>query len=181
MHPACPASLGGLEQDPAFLVEAPGVRFDERLKDTELGPADAEHLADSIHHCEMVIHVSSSIGLDALVFDKPQIMVEFRRHHREAVPRQRPPLSRRGSHAAVHRDGRRPHREESRRSAGRHHAYLADPTRDREGRARGRVQQCDRLDGESGRRIGEFIHSRLPGTASRVAPGARELAAAARR
>ena len=45
MHPACPASLGGLEQDPAFLVEAPGVRFDERLKDTELGPADAEHLA----------------------------------------------------------------------------------------------------------------------------------------
>ena len=60
-------------------------------------------------------------------------------------------------------------------------AYLANPTRDREGRARGRVRRCDRLDGESGRRIGEFVRSKLPGTASRVAPGPPELAAAARR
>jgi hypothetical protein len=55
-------------------------------------------------------------------------------------------------------------------------AYLENPQQDREGRARGRDQQCWRLDGESGRRIGQFVVDTL-GLPAQVPESTAQLAA----
>jgi len=161
MHPGCPAALDRFSGDPLFYIEAPGVQFAERPKDTELTPQDAEHLGDSLLHSEIVIHVSSSIGLDAVVFDKPQIMIEFdgqatrpylssiRRYHDEDHMRL-------FIETGVARIAKSP--EELISSI---NLYLEDPSLDSAGRERGRQQQCWLLDGRSGERIGQFVLERL--------------------
>lgn len=177
MHPGCPASIERFASNPLFRIEAPGVRFPERIKDTELTPADARHLADSIYHSEVVIHVSSSLGLDAVMFDKPQIMIEFDGSEKK------PYLS---SVKRYHDEDHMKRFIETgvARIAGSFddlvaaiQAYLNDPRLDGQGRARGREQQCWRADGESGARIGRFVADTL-GLAARAPEPAQELAAA---
>lgn len=179
MHPGCPASIERFAANPLFRIEAPGVRFPERIKDTELTPADAEHLADSLYHSEVVIHVSSSIGLDAVVFDKPQIMIEF--DGREKKP--------------YLQSVKRYHHEDHMRrfintGAARivtsfddlvdaMNSYFERPELDRDGRARGRDQQCWLLDGRSGERIGRFVVETL-GLRAQSLGATRPLAAASR-
>ena len=161
MHPGCPASLERFATNPLFRIEAPGVRFPERIKDTELTPADAEHLADSLYHSEVVIHVSSSLGLDAVMFDKPQIMIEFdgwekkpylqsvKRYHDEDHMRRF--IDTGAARIAESFDD----------LVSAIKAYLEDPQLDSQGRARGREQQCWRVDGRSGARIGQFVTETL--------------------
>ena len=43
----------------------------------ELIDSDQKHLVNSLYHSEMIIYVNSTIGIDSLPFDKPQIMIEF--------------------------------------------------------------------------------------------------------
>jgi CDP-glycerol glycerophosphotransferase (TagB/SpsB family) len=161
MHPGCPASLERFAANPLFRIEAPGVRFPERIKDTELTPADAEHLADSLFYSEVVIHVSSSLGLDAVMFDKPQIMIEFdgsetkpylqsvKRYHDEDHMKRF--IETGVAHIAESFDD----------LVAAINAYLENPQLDSQGRARGRDQQCWRVDGGSGARIGRFVAETL--------------------
>ncbi len=54
-----------------------GQKFKEGDKDTEFSPNDQNDLMNSIYHSDVVTYIASSMGLDARVFNKPQIMVSF--------------------------------------------------------------------------------------------------------
>jgi len=156
-HPGDPADLDAFVPDEHFVIERPGVRFAGRPKGSEFRPQDGAHLVDSIYHAEILIHVSSSIGIDSLAFDKPQIMLEFdgweskdyiesveRFHHETHMAK----FVRTGaasivrSPAALFESVRR---------------YLQNPGLDAEGRREAARQLIWKMDGQSGRRVGEHI------------------------
>lgn len=76
-HPGDPVFLEKFQTNEHFTVERPGTVFEKSPKVTEMVADDARHLTDSIFHSEIIILVNSTIGIDSLPFDKPQIMIEF--------------------------------------------------------------------------------------------------------
>ena len=140
------------------LMRGPG-GFSEILEN------DMEHLADSLVHASVVITTTSTISIDASVFDRPIINMAF--------------------------DGweTRPFWKSVRRKFTKHHAhyqhivhsggvcivnsfdevpaainrYLEHPEYEREGRARIVREQCYKTDGKSGERIGKRLLELLKG------------------
>src|SRR3989344_209517 len=122
---------------------------------SEILEKDMEHLADTIFYAAVIITTTSSISIDAALFDKPTINIAF--------------------------DGweKRPFWKSVRRKFSKYHAhyqyivksggvsiawtfdelvaainrYLEHPELDREGRARIVSEQCYKHDGQSGKRI----------------------------
>ena len=76
-HPTRPADLSQFSCEPQFIIEIPGIPFGDNAKATEMDHKATSHLINSIYHSEMVITVNTSLVLDALIFDKPQIMLGF--------------------------------------------------------------------------------------------------------
>lgn len=74
-----PGFLDKFLPDENFIIEWPGTKPDNSShpKIMELINSDQKHLVNSLYHSEMVIYVNSTIGIDSLPFDKPQIMIEF--------------------------------------------------------------------------------------------------------
>jgi len=62
--------------NPDFIVETPGVIKDSG-KFLEFSMQDNIHLIDTVYYSDVVVWIVTSIGLDSLVFDKPQIAVDF--------------------------------------------------------------------------------------------------------
>lgn len=161
-HPCHPASLEKFASDKNFTVEIPGVRFEVgNLKDTELTPKDIRHLADSLYHSEIVIYVATSIGLDAAVFNKPQIMISFdgwekkpyiesvERYHNEEHMRK---LVDTGGVRVV---------KSSDELIYWINQYLQNPKIGEEGRKKVVKEQLWKLDGKAGERVAQFILSQI--------------------
>ncbi len=74
-----PGFLEKFITDKNFLIEWPGTKPEnsDHPKITELINKDQKHLVNSLHYSEMIIYVNSTIGIDSLPFNKPQIMIEF--------------------------------------------------------------------------------------------------------
>jgi len=156
-HPQNPADLKSIENNPAFIIDRPGVIFGNNVKSNELDDKSVRHLINSIYNCELIIQYSSTLGLDASIFDKPQIMIAFdgygKKPYLESV--------------------RRYHDENNMKSfietgAARVvknseelilwiNKYLKNPKIDAEGRARARKEILMDPDGKSGERIANFI------------------------
>jgi hypothetical protein len=160
-HPGDPADLEAFVPDEHFLIDEPAVRFAGRPKGSEFRPQDGVHLVDSIYHAEMLIHVSSSIGIDSLAFDKPQIMLEFdgweRKDYIESVKRfhhetHMAQFVRTGAASIV----RSPAElfESVRR-------YLQNPGVDAEGRREAARRLICNMDGRAGKRVAEHIAALL--------------------
>jgi len=157
-HPGHPASFEKFTSDKNFIIETPGVKFEqESIKDTELSPEDIQHLADSIYYSELVIYVASSIGIDTLVFNKPQIIIDFdgwenkpyidsvRKYHNEDHMKK---LINTGGVRVV---------KNPEELIFWINKYLENPKIDEVGRKRMMRQQLWKLDGKSGERIAQFI------------------------
>ncbi len=63
---------------PNVYIDNPGQRFHEnKARDAELGLDDLRWLSDSLCYSDLVVTCGATLGLDALAFDKPVIMVGF--------------------------------------------------------------------------------------------------------
>ncbi len=76
-HPHHPAFLEEFAHDKDLIVENPGKRFSGNLKEVELTKQDAVHLGDSLYYSDIVIWTATTLGIDSLIFDKPQIAIDF--------------------------------------------------------------------------------------------------------
>lgn len=122
---------------------------------------DMYGLAELMSYSDVVINVASTITIDASVFDKPVVNVAFDgfqthpyaescqryyeyEHYRRIVQTGGVQIARTAEEmvAQVNR-------------------YLRDPTLESEGRRRIREEQCWKLDGQSGRRIAQYLSSLL--------------------
>ena len=119
------------------------------------------HLADSLYHSAVVVTWASTVIIDAMVFDKPVVLVGFdaspRPYHQSITQYYDYDHQRRILESGAVRLARSPQELTSAVSA-----YLADPGLNARARARVRAAYCDRLDGASGRRLAKFILSLLP-------------------
>lgn len=123
---------------------------------------DQRTLVSYLFHSAIVMCVNSTVGMDSLPFDKPQIMVEFdgweKKPYIESVARYHDEDHMRKYLATgAVRVVRTP---DEWFSAIRD--YLHDPSRDRESRARAAQEQLFKLDGQSGKRVVESVLQALP-------------------
>lgn len=153
-HPQHPADLSSVPSRPDMYIETPGQILDTRThKETELTPADQDFLRNILAHTDVLVWVATSLCLDALVYDVPQVVINFdgyqtkdyyhsvRRYHDEDHMKK----------MFVHHPFQVATSKETLVAAIR--AYVTDPLGDREGREIVRKQQLATLDGYAGERI----------------------------
>jgi hypothetical protein len=114
-------------------------------------------LAELMHYSDVVVNVASTITIDAACFDTPVVNIAYDGYTSKPYP-----IStlryydfehyRRIVEAGGVRIARS--NEETIRHI---QSYLDDPTLETEGRRKIREQQCWKLDGQSGRRIAEYL------------------------
>ncbi|MFH1393060.1 MAG: CDP-glycerol glycerophosphotransferase family protein [Patescibacteria group bacterium] len=158
-HPHRPNDFQEFAKDKDFAIISIGTNIRGSRKNTEIPPEDNLKLADMLYYSDVLIWMASSIGLDMLVFDKPEIVINFdglknrpywssiRRFHDE--DHMVPFFKTGGIKIAKNLNDMTSALK----------AYLEDPKLDAEGRERARVQQLWRLDGRAGERIANFILS----------------------
>ncbi len=161
-HPNHPADFSSLSGKEGVIIEDPGKVFNvENPKDTELTLADNVHLADELYYSDVVVWVATTLPLDAVIFDKPLISVNFDGY--ESKPYYR----------SVQRYHDEDHMKKMLECNGiaivnskkelinSINAYFQNPSLNQDGRGAIIKQQFYNLDGKAGRRIGEYILSFL--------------------
>ncbi len=128
-------------------------------QDYEFTAADVELLFNSIYFSDVTINTISTLSIDAAALDKPVINVRF-----DAEPSCPP------KHSVKYMTGH-DHYEAIERSGGvalawnmdqllsQVHAYLKNPQLHAEGREQMRKEQIEFFDGQSGKRVAEYIKS----------------------
>ncbi len=147
-----------IERRPYLHYDYPGTRFGtERGIDWDMSATELSHLRDTLTHMSLLVCYASSLSIDAAIFDKPIININFEvvksitiqlsptqyyrtTHYKKAL----------GSGSIILVES-----EHELISAVRE--YLADPARNREERRRLVAAQCVFRDGLSGKRIGNFL------------------------
>ncbi len=77
-HPQHPANLKRFDHVPDLFVQMPGEILDPKThKETELAPHEQVFLRDLMAYTDALVWVATSLCLDALVFDVPQVVVNF--------------------------------------------------------------------------------------------------------
>ena len=147
-----------LEKRPWLLYDHPGFRFtDTRGSDWDMDFHELAHLADTLAHMSLLIGYTSSIAIDAAIFDKPIIGINFE-IQKNILPTQSPTAYQKMIHCQtlLKPGGLRVVTNEAdliqwvKR-------YLENPGLDREGRKVLVREQCVFTDGKSGERIGIYI------------------------
>jgi len=147
-----------LNKRPDLLYEYPGFRFSTvRGGDWDMGEREVKHLADTLAHMALLIGYTSSIAVDAAVFDKPIINIYFEIHKKKSSF-----LSPIHYYEMTHykkafqAGGTRLARDEDELVKW-VNQYLHEPALDREDRQRIVREQCTITDGTSGEKIAKFI------------------------
>lgn len=147
-----------LTKRPWLKYDYPGVRFSrKRGVNWDMSFEDIRGLTDTLANADLFICYASSMSVDAAIFDKPVININFEVKEKQSLS-QTPTFFYQTEHygKALRAGGiQMPEsKEELIRDI---NAYLADPSLDREGRRCLINDQCGKLDGKSGQRIAEYI------------------------
>ncbi len=147
-----------LASRPWLKYDLPGIRFGtKRSEDWDMNFDELKRMTDLLAHTSLVVGYSASIIVDAAVFDKPSVGVNFEIKKSPLLARS--PVQRyKTDHfkKVLRVNG-------IRLAANRQelidliNGYLRDPSLDREQRRRFVEEQCWRLDGKSGERVAETI------------------------
>jgi len=152
---------GDMKPRSYVVYQVPGYRFSgKRGQDWDMGFDDLAMLRDTVGNCDLVVTYYSSLSIDAAVFDKPVINIDFNIENGKIVERRHPYYRTTHYQKAAATGGIRLVRSEEELREG-IRRYLADPALDRGGRAELVRTQCWKADGKSGRRAGEFLLSSL--------------------
>ena len=143
---------------PWLRYNLPGTRFGtERGIDWDMTGDELLHLKNTLYHMSILVAYATSLSIDAAVFNKPVINLNFEVKHDQ--PAIKTPTLRYGT----------VHYQKALRTGGIRlvnsldeliqwiDAYLADPSVDRKGRQRLVEGQCFQADGKSGERIANAV------------------------
>ena len=149
-----------LRRRPWLRYDRPGVRFSAmRGVDWDMSGQELGHLADTLHYMELLVCYASSMSVDAAVFSKPVVNINFEIKSAELLVKSPTQFYQMEHYRNALATGgirlvqSQPELLEWVRR------YLADPTLDREGRARLVRQQCGVLDGRASARIARAMLS----------------------
>lgn len=147
-----------IKKRPWLIYDLPGIRFSaKRGVDWDMSFEDIKNLTDTLANADLFICYASSMSIDAAVFDKPVINIDFEVREKELMSKS-PTYFYKMTHYqnAVKTGGIRysKSREEFLSDI---NQYLKNPSLDREGRKRLVEEQCWRIDGRAGERIANLI------------------------
>ncbi len=158
--PAESVTIAGLEKPAGMVFDRPGHVFDERVYgNRELMPEDDERLLNVLAYCDCVVAGPSTAAIDAVVFDKPILLVDF---YPSELPEEEKIYEYGTEHFSriIESGGVRRARtqEEFLRWLG---DYFAHPELERSGRERIRREQCWKSDGQASERVADLILAEL--------------------
>lgn len=161
-HPHHPADFTRTRIRPGDIIENPGeILNPENPKETELAPRDNAFLADLLANASILLWVATTLGLDAAVFNRPQVAINFdgdeqkqytksvKRYHDEDHMKK---LLVTGGVRVVN---------SASEMVTAVNAYLTDSTLDQEGRTRIIAEQLYRLDGKAAERVANAVRAQL--------------------
>ena len=147
-----------LGRRPWLRFDRPGKRF-SRLRgvDWDMDDAELKHLADTLAHADLLVCYASSISIDAAVFDKPVINIDFELRPHERLARSPTQFYQMSHYRNALRTGgiRLARSKEDLLEAIR--TYAENPARDREARQRLVREQCGIMDGNAGERLARAV------------------------
>lgn len=156
-HPAFPSPLERIKGMRYVVPDRNVITLGGQVHRWEMGEKEVAHLINSIVHSEMMVTAGSTMALDALVLGKPAISVAFEKT--------RAPFwwsaGRFWDHFTHFEDmmatGGVSRADTAEAFAAAINAYLKDPSRDQEGRARCAAEFFEPNDGHVGERIAERV------------------------
>ena len=147
-----------LKERPGLVYDTPGTRFSNlRGTDWDMNEKDIGRLQDTLYHAALFICYTSSLSVDAAVFGKPVININFELERIEK-PSESPIQYYQMAHYknAINSGGIKVvgSKDELLKWI---NLYLENPKLDNDKRKRLVFEQCGLMDGLSGERIGNFI------------------------
>lgn len=139
------------------VLDVPAVQAGALMWDMDA--QDTLHLGGMLHHSDVCLTVASTLAIDSAIFDTPIVGVAFDGH---ATLPQEESIARAYDfthYANVMRTGGIRLARSADEMVALINQYLRDPGRDREGRARMVGEQCFKVDGRSGERVGHVLLS----------------------
>lgn len=151
-----------LAKRPWLKYDRPGIRYGtERGGDWDMTFADLDHLRDTLAYASLLVCHASSISVDAAVMGKPVININFEIKH-ATDPRKSPMRYFIMEHYRKILDTGGVRLADSKEELAKWiNAYLEDPSRDADARARMIRQQLGEADGRAGERIAEAILQKI--------------------
>ena len=144
-----------------MVLDRAGVVFSEKqVADREMGQEDDLRLSDALYHCDLAVSCSSTVVVDAALFNKPIIATALTPHK---TPYYAGVLKYYDYNhfANIVKTGGIRIAETKAQLMKFIEMYLQNPALDQNGRERIREDQCWKLDGKSAERVAEFIVSVL--------------------
>ncbi len=147
-----------LKKRPFLTYDCPGKRFkrQKRGSDWDMDFQEIGHLKDTLYHASLLISYATSLSIEAAIFHKPVININFEIKRDEAIKTATRLYKMEHYEKALSSGGIRlvNNREEL---TGWTRRYLENPQLDAAGREKLTAEQCKFTDGGSGKRIGKFI------------------------
>ncbi len=147
-----------LKKRPHMRYDYPGTRFGEvRGTDWDMSSAELAHLGDTLAHMSLLVCYASSLSVDAAIFDKPVININFE-VVKSATMQESPTQYYKTAHYKKALDSggiKLVGSEQELVSTVRE--YLGHPSNNEDGRRKLVASQCVFTDGLSGKRIGDFL------------------------
>lgn len=159
-HPTEPVGVEGASYSPRIVFDDSKSAFNSSARTYfEITTNDLNHLADSLEHAAVSINTCSTMSIDAAALDRPVVNIAFdgwetcplyrsvRRFYLPSHDHYQPIVKSGGVRVAYSFD----------ELVTLINLYLEQPSLDREGRKRIVQEQCYKLDGRAGERIGQAI------------------------
>jgi len=157
-HPQHPADFSRFIPNEHFVIELPGTRTTAAdYKGATLNLHENDHLRNSVYYSEIVIYVATSIGLDATVYDKPQIIVSFDGWETRSIVQSVQRHNREDCLQSMVASGGTRVAETIDELLDAMNAYLKDPSIDHAGRSQAIQDHMHILDGKAGERISRIV------------------------
>ncbi len=151
-----------LKKRPELLYDYPGTRFSEkRGVDWDMDSGELKHLSETLYHMSLLICYASSISIDAVVFDKPVINIDFELGGISVLAKSPTQFYQMEHYRQALRTGGICLVDSIEDLVSAVKKYLDNPALDQEGRKKLVEEQCVFTDGKSGERIGDFVLSHL--------------------
>ncbi len=159
LPPADNVNLEGFQKQSNIIFDRPGTHFkgDSNFKKSELRVVDDDHLIDSLYYTDAVIGISTTLTIDAAVFDKPLIVIAFNSHNGQIISGSAGQLLEYNHIQPLIKSGGIKVADTPEELKSFLWQYLKNPDMDSEGRERIVHEQCYKVDGKSSMRLFSVI------------------------
>ena len=141
-----------------LVYDYPGIRFSgKRGVDWDMSFGDIKGLTDTLANTDVFICYASSMSIDAAIFDKPVINIDFEVKNRELMSKSPTYFYKMTHYQNAVKSGGISYPKNKEDFINQINLYLNNPALDRVGRQRLVKEQCWKVDGKSSERVANII------------------------